>query len=85
MVVCSLVSLVCFILVLVAMFKNEQTVMGIVCIVTIFCGIGGLIAFVYGWMKAGEWNLQQVMLAWTGAFVLYLILFGINFAMVAGG
>ena len=38
---CGLVSLVCFIMVLVQMFKRGETTMGIVCIVTLFCCIGG--------------------------------------------
>jgi hypothetical protein len=50
-------SLVCFILVLVQMFQRGQTTLGIVCIVLVFCGIGGLIAFIYGWMKHREWGI----------------------------
>ena len=64
-------SLICFILVLVKMFQNGQTVLGIVCIVC--CGIGGLIAFVYGWIKSGEWGIQKVMLIWTVCIILQII------------
>jgi hypothetical protein len=64
---------VCFILVVIAMFKNNQTGLGIVCLVGLLCGIGGLIAFIYGWIKSGEWNLKTVMLVWTAAIVIGLI------------
>ena len=39
----AIISFVCFVLVLVQMFKHDQTGLGIVCIVlTIICGIGPL-------------------------------------------
>lgn len=68
---CSIGGLVCFILVVIQMFKNEQTGLGIACI--ILAGIGYLIAFVYGWIKAAEWDLKKVMMAWTGLFAGHLI------------
>ena len=71
---CGIGGLVCFILVVVQMFKNEETTLGIVCIILAFCtGIGYLIAFVYGWIKATEWDLKKVMMAWSGLFAAYLI------------
>jgi hypothetical protein len=70
-VIVSLVSLGCFIMVVVQMFQHGQTGMGIACIVLIFCcGIGGIVAFVYGWMKANEWNIKNLMLAWTAAIIV---------------
>ena len=76
-------SLVCFVVVLIQMFKREQTVLGIACIVLTLCsGIGSLIAFVYGWMKSTEWQLQNVMLAWTASIVLQLIGAGILVGIV---
>jgi hypothetical protein len=67
-------SLVCFILVLVQMFNRGQTTLGIVCIVLLFCcGIGGLVAFVYGWMKHREWGITNVMIAWSCFWVLGII------------
>ena len=71
---CGLASLVCFILVLVKMFQNKQTVLGIVCIVTFFCCIGGLITFVFGWMNAAAWNIKNLMMAWTAIIVANLLL-----------
>jgi hypothetical protein len=78
--VCGIGSLVCFILVLIQMFKRGQTGLGVACIVLAFCcGIGGLVAFIYGWMKAKEWNIQNIMFAWTGFFVVGLVINGLQF------
>lgn len=80
--VCSIVSLVCFIMVIVQMFKRGESTMGIVSLVSLLaCGIGFLIAFVYGWTKVTAWDLKQIMLAWTAAFVLNFVLSGIGFAL----
>jgi hypothetical protein len=70
----GITSLVCFILVLVKMFQNGKTGLGIACIVLAFCcGIGSLVGYIYGWMKSGEWNLKNVMLVWTAGIVLYVV------------
>jgi hypothetical protein len=67
-------SLVCFILVLVQMFQRGQSTLAIVCIFLMFlCGIGWLVAFVYGWMNHREWGITNVMYAWTGCLVLMII------------
>jgi hypothetical protein len=72
--VAGLGALVCFILVIVKMFQQGATGLAIACIVLAFCcGIGFLIAFIYGWMKSGEWNLRNVMLIWTVCIVLSVI------------
>jgi hypothetical protein len=66
---------VCFILVIVQMFQHGQTGLGIACLVgVLLCGIGGLVAFVYGWMKSNEWKLQNVMYVWTGCLIASIIL-----------
>lgn len=71
----SLAQFVCLVLVIVEMFKRGETALGAVCIVLAFCsGIGTLIAFIYGWIKAGEWGLRKVMLTWTICFVINLVL-----------
>jgi hypothetical protein len=70
----SLVSFVCFILVLIQMFQRGATGLGIACIVLTFCcGLGGLITFIYGWVKARDWNLTNVMTVWTVAFAIDLL------------
>ncbi len=67
----GIVSLVCFILILIAMFKSGDTVLGIVCIV--LCFIGPLIALVTGWMNADKWNVRKIMPIYTAAFVVSTI------------
>jgi uncharacterized membrane-anchored protein len=80
----SIGSLVCFILVLIKMFQQGQTGLGITCIVLAFCaGIGTLIAFIYGWVKAREWDLQKVMMVWSG-LVAANILLSIIFLVMGG-
>jgi hypothetical protein len=67
----SLVSLICFILVLIQMFQRGATGMGLTCLALILCcGLGGLITFVYGWVKARDWNMVNLMTVWTVAFAL---------------
>ena len=64
-------SLVCFILVLIQMFQRGRTGLGVACIVLVFCcGIGGLVVFIYGWVKHREWGLTNVMIAWTGCWMV---------------
>ena len=60
--VLALPSLVCLIIVIVNMFENGKTGLGIATIIlTFLCGIGSLIAFIWGWMNVGG----KVMIAWT--------------------
>src|SRR5438477_12228825 len=80
--IASIVSLVCFVMVLVQMFQRGQSGLGIATILLLFCGVGGILAFVYGWVKSTEWNLKNVMLLWTGTFVIAAIGYGL---MMAGG
>ncbi len=67
-------SLVCFILVLVKMFQDNQTALAIVCIVLTCCGIGPLVALVFGWINADKWNIKNIMMIWTGLFIGGIIL-----------
>ena len=58
----ALPSLVCLIIVIKSMFDNGSSGLGIATIIlTLVCGIGSLIAFVWGWMNVGG----KVMVAWT--------------------
>ena len=62
--VLALPSLVCLIIAWVAMFQQGKTGLGIACILlTVLCGIGGLITFIWGWMSNNV-NIK-VMIAWT--------------------
>ena len=68
--VLGLGSLACFIMVIVKMFQNDKTGIAIACLVGIpACLIGPLVAFVYGWMKSTEWQIQTLMLVWTGCLL----------------
>jgi hypothetical protein len=70
-----MVQLACQIMVIVKMFQKGETTLGTVCAILSFCsGIGGVIAFVYGWIKSSEWGLKTVMIAWTACLVLSMLL-----------
>ena len=77
-------SLICFIIVIVKMFQHGDTTLAIVCLVLILCGIGPLIAFVMGWVRAGAWGIQNLMLAWTGCIIGGIIC-NVGAAMMGGG
>lgn len=71
-------SLVCFILVMVHLFQQEETGYAIACIVLLFiCGVGGLLAYIKGWME----GLTPVMIAWTVCILIGLVA---RFAAIAG-
>jgi hypothetical protein len=79
----GLVSFVCEIIVIVKMFQNDQSGLGILCIVLIFCGnIAGLIAFIVGWVNATKWAIKNLMIAWTVAFLAQFILGGVFATMI---
>ncbi len=67
--VLSVVSLVCFIIVLIKQFQNGGVLHGIIGIVT--CGIWTLI---WGWMNAAQLNIKNIMMIWTLVFILCIIL-----------
>ena len=73
---CGLIALVCAILVGVKMIQHEQKGLGIATIILCFCtGIGQLIALIYGWMKAKEWNMKGLMMALTVTLLGSLLFF----------
>ena len=70
-VVFSIISLVCLIIVIVKFFQSGDSGTGVLCLLTtIFCGIGALITFILGWIKAGELGLKKVMLIWSVCIVI---------------
>lgn len=63
--ICGLAIIGCFIFVVIKMFQNGDKTMGIISLVTIPCGIGMLIAFIFGWMNVGKYNAMLVMVIYT--------------------
>ncbi len=73
------VSPVCYIIVLVKMFQSGDGKLGAICIVlTIFCGIGPLLALIIGWMNAKEYGVETVMLIWTTAILAGIVGVGLS-------
>ena len=63
----GLVSIVCWIMVLLKMFPAEGALKGVLAIIC------GLYAFIWGWMNAGRFNLKNIMLIWTVAIIIGVI------------
>jgi hypothetical protein len=63
----GIVSLVCWIMTLIPIFKENVGlgILGIIC---------GLFAFIYGWVKVKEYNNKKVMIVWSIAMVAGLLL-----------
>lgn len=61
----GLVAFVCWIMVLVKMFKTQESpLMGII---GIFCSLW---AFIWGWINAGKYGLTKLMVIWTVAIIV---------------
>lgn len=72
--VAGVIWIVCFILILLAMFRNGKGGLAIICLLLSLCfGVGSLVAFVVGWMRSSEWNLRTVMLIMTIALLVGLL------------
>lgn len=65
--VASIVSIVCLILTLIKLFPAKGVLWGI------FGVICGIYTFIWGWMNAGRFALQQVMLIWSISIVVNII------------
>ena len=78
-----LVAFVCCILVIVKMFQNNQTGLGIGTIVGLFvCGIGYILALIFGWKNKEAWKLEKVMPIFTISLILGLVLYGAGYAIL---
>ena len=74
-VVVGLVSLLCYLYVIYTMFNNAESVIGIVCLIgACVLGLGVIVAFIYGWIKAWEWEIVPVMGFWSGCMAVQIIL-----------
>ena len=74
-------SVICWIMVLIQMFKNAGAVHGII---GILCS---LYAFIWGWMNANKLGIKNLMIIWTLLLILYIILsavFGASFSYNLG-
>ena len=66
-------SFACYVTVVVQMFVHDESGWGIACLVLICCG-GPLIAFIFGWIRAGDWECGLLMIAWSAAIVFGIVL-----------
>jgi len=66
----GLIMLVCHIIIIVKMFQRAQTALGIITIILTCCGFGFLLSFIYGWVKSTEWNIKNIMLAYTLGWIM---------------
>jgi hypothetical protein len=64
----AIVSLICWIMVLIKMFPAEGVVKGVLAIIC------ALYAFIWGWMNASKFNLKNIMLIWTVAIIVSVVL-----------
>jgi drug/metabolite transporter (DMT)-like permease len=69
----SLVSFVCFVVVVVKMFQNNQVGLGVASIIGLPCVIGYFIALFAGWKNRTAWKLEKVMPIFTLAFGITLV------------
>jgi hypothetical protein len=74
----GLIVLVCHVIVIVKMFQAGQTGLGILAIVLTCFGFGVLFTLIYGWAKANQWRLRNVMLTFTAGVVLEIAGLALN-------
>ena len=71
----GITSLVCLVMIIADMFSQGSSGLGIAsAILVLVCGIGGIIAFIWGWCNSSK---KKVMLVWTACIFANIIL---NFA-----
>jgi hypothetical protein len=46
------------------------------------CGIGYLLALIFGWQNRNAWSLQKVMPIFTVSLILSMVLGGVGFAIM---
>ena len=72
-------SLVCFVMVVIKLFKEKGALHGIL---GILCGI---YTFIWGWMNAGRLGVKNIMLIWTVLIVVGVVLNVLVLQSVSGG
>ncbi len=79
--IAAVVEIVCFVLILIRMFQTGDSTLGIICLVLVLCvGIGGLLAFIMGWVNVRKYDARTIMLVWTVAFVVAIFAVAGSFA-----
>ena len=72
---CGLISLFCFGFVVYKIWTEGESVVALVCGLGLFvCGLGYIGAYIYGWMKSGEWEMKPVMFVWTAFWGISILL-----------
>jgi hypothetical protein len=64
----SLGGLVCFVIVLIKLFKEKGVLHGILGIIC------GLYTFIWGWMESGRLGIKNIMLIWTALILVNVVL-----------
>jgi len=68
--ICNLGSLICFIIVVIKLFKEKGVLHGILGIIC------SLYTFVWGWIESGRLGIKNIMLAWT-VLIIGSVAFGV--------
>ncbi len=63
----SIVSLICLIYVVIKMFSEKGALHGILGLIC------GLYALIWGWQNADRLDMRNVMMAWTAAIILGIV------------
>jgi hypothetical protein len=76
-------SLACYILVVIKMFQNGDTTLGILSLALLpVFAVGIIVAFVIGWIYSGKYRIKKLMLGWTGVVAMQIV-FEILFIIAA--
>lgn len=62
-----LISLICFVLVLWAMFRHNRGGLAIVALIAF------PVAFIMGWLKSKDWRLTRTMSIWSASLLIALV------------
>ncbi len=67
-------NFICFLSVLIKLFQSGEKAMGIASIVLLpFLGLGGLIAFIAGWVNSSYWRNRPEMIVWACCIIGILV------------
>lgn len=69
-----IITLVCWILVLIRLFQTGRTGVAIASLLLSLCGIGPLVALIYGWLHVDELRVRNIVYLWTACLAAGIIL-----------